>query len=175
MKTKKCDLVLSASGADFGSDFPILRTKCVLAPRPRHGCDSIPRTQESDCFFILDRGGGCSFSEKSLNAFNAGGMGVIIVNVMDESNLFRMGHAGPGQPSPIPTFMVSKRDGDRLRKCLRMQDDIEMNVKRSYLPTQSQDAIVNGNIDSFTYKALGGFSIKVEKTKDDIYQLNVIQ
>lgn len=69
-----------------------------------------------DPFLILDRGS-CSFVTKARNAQKIGAKAVIIINNNDDDiNEIYMMDDGTGKDIKIPTLLISKTDGDKLKK-----------------------------------------------------------
>jgi hypothetical protein len=69
---------------------------------------------------LIDRGGGCEFVVKVLNAQTAGAIGVIVANDVDETEIETMGAApGPAvKKIKIPSVMISQNDGNTLKAFL---------------------------------------------------------
>ncbi|ALO40564.1 S8 family serine peptidase [Pseudoalteromonas phenolica] len=76
---------------------------------------------------ILDRGS-CGFSDKVLNAQNAGAELVIIVNAVDGQAPFNMAESPGADAITIPSFMLSKEDGQVLKDSLTSGDAFSLQV-----------------------------------------------
>jgi len=64
---------------------------------------------------LVDRGGGCNFDLKCLNAQTAGATAVIICNNTTVGNVIQMSNVSVGDQVNIPCFMMSKSNCDVLR------------------------------------------------------------
>lgn len=72
---------------------------------------------------LVDRGA-CHFVEKAINAENKGASGIIIVS--DSEEVFRM-HASAEKERPsIPTYLVRKSDGERLKKAILKGEEVKI-------------------------------------------------
>ncbi|MBD1395572.1 T9SS-dependent M36 family metallopeptidase [Pontibacter sp. JH31] len=94
-------------------------TGCGTAPALPKGSVPEPfnnQTEVSGNIALIDRGG-CSFISKALNAQASGATGVIVVNNIDGPAL-SMGGDETGSLILIPTIMISKADGDKLKAAL---------------------------------------------------------
>ncbi len=79
---------------------------------PTFGCTELLNTNLTGKIALIDRGS-CSFIEKVFQAQQKGAIGVIIINVDEET--IRMGIAGTNRNIKIPVVSVRKSVGERLR------------------------------------------------------------
>ena len=79
---------------------------------PSLGCN-LPALDYTGKIVLIDRGT-CFFDAKVYNAQQKGAVGVIVVDNTEE-NTFSMGLASVGASVKIPSVLIKKSDGDRLR------------------------------------------------------------
>ena len=96
----------SMRGAAFGPQVFDL-TADVVDVAPANGCTAFAAGSLMGQIALLDRGG-CNFSQKVLNAENAGAVGVVVVNNVGEAPI-RMG-TGVGAPI-IPSIHIAQATG----------------------------------------------------------------
>jgi hypothetical protein len=101
------------------------------------GCYSLPRGSLTGTIALVDRGS-CNFTDKVVNAQQAGAEAVVIAN-----NLPGDGAFGPGGAEPrvrIPSAMVSFEDGQTLRTLLAQPATLRLNA--------SAAPMLDGDLDS---------------------------
>ncbi len=81
---------------------------------PTYGCGALLNTTMMGKVALIDRGD-CFFSEKALNAQNAGAIICLIVNSDPLGRIGMSGSAPTGPQVNIPVLMVDKSDGDMIR------------------------------------------------------------
>lgn len=93
-----------------------------------YGCDSylenIPTEQNPGTIYIMPLGGPCMISEKVLNAQEAGAIGVIMINPVD--NIIYPGMEGNPENLTIPTMLIGFSDGNLLVRTVEDGDDVEV-------------------------------------------------
>ncbi|MEW5301076.1 MAG: hypothetical protein WDW36_003957 [Sanguina aurantia] len=96
---------------------PVTHGRLVWS-HPRHGCSSHVMGASSGVLESLEGAvamierGGCSFTTKALVAQQAGAIGVIIVNTLDEGELVSMsGDPDPAHTPAIPTLLITRQSG----------------------------------------------------------------
>ncbi len=150
----------AAMGAQFG---PALSTTGIAGAiqlvtdaggtSATDGCETIT-TNLSGLIALVDRGT-CNFTVKVANAQSAGAIGVIVVNNVNETEIFTMG--GTERRIRIPSVMISQNDGAVLRSD---QHAVAMH-KKAIQPLQ-----IDGSLDAdivfheyghgLTWRMIGG-------------------
>lgn len=94
------------------------------------GCEAFEEGSLEGKIVLVNRGS-CFFSDKVLNAENAGAVSVLVANNV-EGAPFPGGFGGGNQYPTIPAFMVSLEDGDAIREMIMLNmvrgDDSTMPV-----------------------------------------------
>jgi hypothetical protein len=99
---------------------------------------NVPQLIDVDRYPIVmvDRGN-CTFVTKTRNVQNLGGNLAIIVNYDDEPiELINMVDDGTGSDIIIPTILISKSDGDKLKKFIAENKNNEKIVKNILLSVE---------------------------------------
>jgi len=105
-----------------------------------NGCDSIINPEALvGKIAIIDRGG-CIYYDKIRAAELAGAIAVIVVN-SNESTPISMGGSGPCN---IPSVMITKAEGDKIKSVLNAGDSVEVTLLLS--PSMRDGSLDNGII-----------------------------
>lgn len=105
-----------AGGASYNPPGPITAAAQVTPTSPSDACQPLVGFP-SGRIALADRGG-CSFSEKTLNAQNAGAIGLIVANNQGDDVIYV---SGDGAGIAIPTVFIGQSDGAALRGATGVQ------------------------------------------------------
>ena len=87
---------------DFGSPLPSDPfVTDLLVASPIHACSDLHTKNYKDKVVLIERGGGCSFLEKSLQAQKAGALAVLIYNNEDSDAWIYMGEDGTDRADQV--------------------------------------------------------------------------
>lgn len=132
----------------------------IVMADPANGCSGTPalpegavpvpfnnQDQVNGNIAMIDRGE-CTFIEKVLNAQASGATGVIVVNNV-EGDPISMGGGESGALIAIPSIMISKADGDRLKTALA--DGLSGTLKREGGAPVMKDGDLDNGIIAHEY------------------------
>ena len=132
----------------------------VVATSPADACDALLNTAALQGKIALIDRGTCYFVDKIRAAQNAGAIGVIMVNHL-EGPPIPMGAEGNTADIRIPAVMISKADGDRLRRELGRGVTATLGASESVSEPTSPDRI---HETSARGPGLGNESLKPDVT-----------
>lgn len=93
----------------------MVRAEIVTNPENPTGCDeSGGVTADLGGKYLLLERGQCKFSEKAWAAANAGALGLVVVNLVDDHHLYMQAPSGTKHPR-IPVVIISSSEGERLK------------------------------------------------------------
>lgn len=98
-------------------------TLCSTLDKQKTGFDKLGSM--ASVILLVDRGGGCTFTQKVRIAENSGAVvSVIAVDDRDEwaGRLPLMADDGTGSKIAIPSVLISKQDGDKIKNVLNVPD-----------------------------------------------------
>nr|XP_033801774.1 E3 ubiquitin-protein ligase RNF128 isoform X2 [Geotrypetes seraphini] len=122
----------------FGQDSPLEMAAGVLVPADlegegHFGCDprtnfSVPRGFEDAWLALVQRGprGGCTFTQKILNALWNGAGGVVIYNYAGDSQVIQMSHPGTGD---IVAIMIGNTKGAEIVSQIKKGYQVSMVIE----------------------------------------------
>lgn len=132
----------------------------VVATSPADACDALRNTAALQGKIALIDRGTCDFVDKIRAAQNAGAIGVIVVNHLGGPPI-PMGAEGNTADIRIPAVMISKADGDRLRRELGRGLTATLGASESVSEPTSPDRI---HETSSRGPGLGNESLKPDVT-----------
>ena len=145
----------------FGAALTTTGLSGPLAAATANGCTAFPSGTFTGKVAIIQRGGGCDFTVKVLNAQNAGAKAVIIQNNTGTNESFAPG--GTSLKVKIPSGMVGQTDGATLRSLAPLSATLR---KKTVAPPQ-----LDGDVDSdivyheyghgLTWRMIGSMSGKL--------------
>lgn len=111
----------AAEMASFGRNFCNVTGELILArdaSNATNGCNAIT-TDLTGKIAVIDRGGGCEFSTKVLNAQNRGAIAVIVFNNVSTAPVIPlMGTGAVGGQVTIPSFSMSLASANKIKPLL---------------------------------------------------------
>jgi minor extracellular serine protease Vpr len=88
-------------------------------------CSSLPGGSLAGAIALIQRGGVCSFTDKIINAQNAGAVGVVLYQVAGQDTPFSSLYA---QSTGIPAVMIGNSDGVALRSFLASNSGVTVTL-----------------------------------------------
>ena len=102
-------------------------------------CSSLPGGSLAGAIALIQRGGVCSFSDKIINAQNAGAIGVVLYQVSGQNSVFSSLLA---QDTGIPAVMIGYDDGVALKSFLASNSGVKASLDPALTANEAQpDAI----------------------------------
>lgn len=121
--------------ASFGTSLTPITGDLVLADdgtaAPNEACNALVNAAAVNGKIAVIYRGNCDFSQKVLNAENAGAIAVIVINNVAGTPI-AMGSGASGDSVTIPSLMVSQTDGQTIVNQLGIGVNVSMNGYRNY-------------------------------------------